>query len=76
MSNTKSRGREGPKIALSEELLLGCISVLDSVARPRVQISDHVPTQMKFDLLIPSKTQEDLLVISATPKLIWLGNDT
>ncbi len=75
MFNIKSRDREKPKIALSEELLLDCISILNFVARLEVQISDHVSTQMKFDLLIPSKTQEDLLVISVTFKLIWLDND-
>ncbi len=64
--NTKSCGQEGPKIALGEELFLGCISVLDFVARYEVQIPDYVRTQMKFDLLIPSKTQEDLLIISVT----------
>ena len=75
MFNIKSRDRERSKIALSEELLLDCISILNFVAWFEVQISDHVSTQMKFDLLISSKIQENLLVINVTLKLIWLDNN-
>ncbi len=76
MFDTKVCGREGPKIALGEELLLDYISVLGPAARPSVRIPDYMPTQMEFNLLVPGKTQKDLLAISAISKLIWLGNDT
>jgi len=70
MFNIKNHDREKSKIALSKELLLDCISILNFVAQFEVQISDHMSTQMKFDLLISSKTQEDLLIINVTFKLI------
>ena len=75
MFDTKICGREGPKIALGEKLLLDCISVLGPAARPSVRIPDYMSTQMEFNLLVPGKTQKDLLAISAISKLIWLDND-
>ncbi len=75
MFNIKSHDREKLKIALSKELFLDCILILNFVTWLEVQISDHMSTQMKFNLLISSKTQENLLVINVILKLIWLDND-
>lgn len=41
MPNTNSRGREGPKITLSEELLLDCIS-FDAILA-QVLLKAHLP---------------------------------
>jgi len=70
MFDTKICGRKKSKIALDEKLLLDCISILSLAARLSVRISDYMPTQMKFNLLVSGKTQKDLLVISVIFKLI------
>jgi hypothetical protein len=51
MRNTKTWSVEGPEITLSQELCFHGISILVLVAG--VEISDHMPAKMEFDLLIP-----------------------
>jgi hypothetical protein len=72
--NAKISTIEGPEITLGQELRLHSISILVLVAG--VEISDHMPTKMELDLLIPCQTEKDLLAITAIEELIWLRNYT